>query len=59
MFEKLQIHIAWLLPRWLVYWAAIRLMTYATSGIYRDQIVPELTAMEALIRWKPISAKNV
>ena len=44
--------IAWRLPRKLVYWAAIRLLSHATVGKYGDQIVPELLAMDALGRWE-------
>jgi hypothetical protein len=39
------------MPRALVYWCAIRLMTHATFGRYSSQVVPELTAFEALKRW--------
>lgn len=53
MKEKLQMFVAWRLPRWLVYWASVRLMVYATSGRHSATIVPELTGMDALARWKP------
>ncbi len=48
---------AWLwlahrLPRTLVYWATIRLLTEATSGEWEDQVVPELQALTALERWR-------
>lgn len=39
------------LPHWLVYWAAIRVATYATTGEYSNQIVPELHFTEGLERW--------
>jgi len=42
----------WHLPRSLVYWCAIRVMSHATTGEYDNQIVPDLTAMEALERWE-------
>jgi len=51
MLEKLNIYIAWRLPHGLVMWCAIRLMAHATQGKWSDQVVPELTAMEALKRW--------
>lgn len=44
--------IAWWLPRWLVYWCAIRLIAYATQGKFASQIVVKLTAIEALRRWE-------
>jgi len=49
--ERLLIKIVWRLPRRLVMWAAIRVIANATTGEYENQIVPELTAMEALDRW--------
>lgn len=44
--------LAWRLPKYLVYWAAIRLIAFATSGKYGNTIVPELSAMDALDRWE-------
>jgi len=49
--ERLKLAIARRLPRWLVYWAAIRLGAEATSGRYGSTVVPELTFMDALKRW--------
>ena len=43
---------AWRLPRRLVYWCSIRLIAHATQGQYGNQIVPDLTAMDALDRWE-------
>lgn len=44
--------IAWRLPRWLVLYAAMRLGAEATTGAYSNQVVPELSFIEALKRWK-------
>jgi len=52
MIEKLTIKIAWILPRYLIYWCAIRLGCFATQGDYSTQIVPELYFMDALKRWR-------
>lgn len=52
MKEKLLIWIAYRLPKSIVYWAAIRLMCHGTQGVYSSQVVPELTAMDALKRWE-------
>jgi len=49
--EKFWIWIAYKLPRNLVKWAAVRLMASATVGKHSSQIVPDLTALEALERW--------
>jgi hypothetical protein len=43
--------LAMMMPRKLVYWCAIRLMSAATVGKYSSQVVPELRAMDALERW--------
>ena len=48
---KLPYWIAARMPRWLVYHCAIRLMVNATGSKYPNQIVPELTAIDALKRW--------
>jgi len=50
--DKLYKTIAWMLPKRLAMWCAIRVMAYATCGKYGDTIVPELTAMDALKRWE-------
>ena len=54
--EKFLLWLAFRLPRKLVAWVGVRIVAYATTGKYSSQIVPELTAMEALKRWdeKPI-----
>lgn len=50
--EKLWMWFVWKLPKPLVYWCAVRLMSAATTGEHSGQVVPELTALEALERWK-------
>ena len=43
------------LPRRLVYWCAICVIAFATTGEYGDQVVGELSAMDALKRfWKRV-----
>lgn len=49
--ERVVMRLAWALPSQVAYWAAIRVMAHATTGRYGNQIVPELTAMDALERW--------
>lgn len=51
MKNKIQMWFAWKLPRWLVQWAAIRMVAHATTGKYSTTVVPELSAVEALRRW--------
>lgn len=50
--QKAQLWIAWKLPRWLVYWATIRLAAHATMGRHSGTVVPDLTVMDALQRWE-------
>ncbi len=45
--------LAWMLPRAVVYHCAVKVISHATTGKYGSQVVPELTAMEALNRWYP------
>ena len=52
MIEKITIWIAWLLPRRLAYWCAVRVHAHATLPPYGSQVVPELMAMDALRRWE-------
>lgn len=49
--EKVQRKIVWAMPRKLVMWAFIRVVSHATTGKWSNQVVPELGAMEALERW--------
>jgi len=51
MKENILIRLAWAMPRSLAYWCAVRVMAHATTGKYSHQVVPELTAMDALARW--------
>lgn len=43
--------LAYLLPRRLVMWCAVRVILHGTTGKHENQVVPELTAMDALDRW--------
>lgn len=51
--EWLAIKIAYnFLPRRVIYWCAIRVAANATQGKWGSQVVPDLTAMDALQRWE-------
>ncbi len=50
--EKFWFWWAWRLPKKLVYFAAIRLVAFATQGEYGNTVVSELPAMEAIGRWE-------
>ena len=51
MRNKISMWIAWKIPDRIIYWCAIRVIAYATQGSYSSQIVPELTAMDAIDRF--------
>lgn len=50
--NRMKLWIAQHMPDWLIYWCAIVLGAYATSGKYGSTIVSELKFMEALKRWE-------
>ncbi len=43
--------VAWILPRRLVYWCAIRFGAHATTGKHAGPVVSDMTYFEALERW--------
>ena len=49
--ERFWIWLAWLLPRELVMWCAVRVGAHATTGDWGHVTVPDLTFMDALKRW--------
>jgi hypothetical protein len=49
--ENLTIAVAWSLPRKLVMWCAFRVGAHATQGEYSNQVVPDLSFIDALKRW--------
>ena len=52
MYDRLMQVLSKWMPKRLVYFCSIRLIANATTGEHSDQIVPELTAMDALKRWE-------
>jgi hypothetical protein len=40
------------MPRVLVRWCVVRCVAHATTGKYGNQIVSELSAMDAMDRWE-------
>lgn len=44
-------HIVWNLPRSIVYWSFIRVMSHATTGKFSNTDVMSLTALEVMKRW--------
>lgn len=50
--DDINMKIAWILPRKLVYWCAVRIGAFATTGKFSNQSVPELNFMEAIKRWR-------
>ena len=49
--DKLQMAFVWMMPKWVIMWASVRMIAHATTGKYSGTVVPELTAMDALKRW--------
>jgi len=52
MIEKLTIKIAWLVPRRLAYWCAIRVGAHATKGKWGAEETPALLFSDVLRRWE-------
>lgn len=50
--DRLFLWLAYRLPPRLAMWAAVRVACYATTGEYENQIVPDLTIIEALGRYE-------
>jgi hypothetical protein len=40
------------LPAWIIYYSAIRLLAFATTGKYQKTDTGKITAVEALKRWE-------
>lgn len=51
LLERARFKVAWLLPKWLVYFASIRMIAHATSGKYGNENPTYVGAMDALKRW--------
>ena len=49
--EALARKAAWLLPRKIVYWCAIRVWAHATTGPYGNTEAPAVTCSTAIERW--------
>lgn len=52
MKEKIICKIAFLMPKSIAYWCAIRVGAHATQGKWSNQEVPALNFMDALKRWE-------
>ncbi len=52
MREKIVLWFVWHLPKSLVYWCAIRVGTFATTGEYGHLETTELNFLDALGRWR-------
>ena len=49
--ERFWIWLAWLLPKRLAYWCAVRVMSYGTTGNYSKEVTPNIKGIDALVRW--------
>lgn len=52
MLDQMFSWLAWRLPKRLCYWCAVRVVANATQGKWEHQVVPSLTAIDALKRWE-------
>lgn len=52
MLDKIAMKIAWMLPRRIAYWCAVRVAAHATAGKWSTQDVPDLRVLDALTRWE-------
>lgn len=50
--EKVGVFVAWHLPRFIVYWCAIRLFAHGTAGRWGNTDPGKMDCMEALKRWE-------
>lgn len=50
--EKLQMKIAWALPKWLVMWATVRLFAHGTTGKWGNTEPSSLSIFDAMERWE-------
>jgi|SoiMethySBSTD1v2_1073268.scaffolds.fasta_scaffold401848_2 hypothetical protein len=49
--ERVQMFVAWHVPRWLAYWCTIRVMAHATTGEYGMTDPTREPMMTVLQRW--------
>lgn len=52
--DRVCLWLSFRIPARLAMWAAVRVIAHATTGKYSNQIVPELTAMDALKRYDDV-----
>ena len=52
--ERLQVWLVWRLPRWLIYWATIRLWAHATTGRWSHETPVGMEVNEVLKRWSKV-----
>jgi len=52
MLDKIKFKIVQLLPKWVVYYCALRMAEHATNGKHRMTVMSELYMAEALKRWE-------
>lgn len=50
--EAFWIRLAWLLPKRLAYWCAVRVAAHATQGPWSHEHSPGVTISDVLKRWK-------
>jgi hypothetical protein len=51
--------LAWILPRDLAMWCALRLMAHATTGVWGNETPSSVNMMEMLRRWEISSSLQI
>lgn len=59
LLRRIKQKIAYWLPRWLVYFAAIRVWAHGTQGQWGDTDVESLTISDAISRWDGSSEGSI
>ena len=54
MKDEMYVLLAWMLPRGLVYWCAVRVLNAATLDKWGDTPVGDIRAVSALERWENV-----
>ena len=50
--EKVVSWVAWHLPEYLVYWCALRVLAFATTGKYGNKHPDEISVLDAVEAWR-------
>lgn len=46
-----KMNVAWMMPRWLVYWCFVRMAAHATQGPWSSDHPDSVSVIDAMNRW--------